>query len=103
MDMRLEQRLSPRRNTMIEAYIFFDGGRQGMACIIRNLSAGGATPAGGREQRRRGARIFVQARAFYHQRAQFSQEIKILTAKAPCFWHLLLGYLQLDFGSRLVS
>jgi len=27
---------------MIEAYIFFDGGRQGMACIIRNVSDGGA-------------------------------------------------------------
>jgi hypothetical protein len=42
VDMRLEKRLQPRRNTMIEAYIFFDGGRQGMRCIIRNLSDGGA-------------------------------------------------------------
>jgi len=42
MDMRLEKRLSPRRNTMIEAQIVFDNGRQRMGCIIRNLSEGGA-------------------------------------------------------------
>jgi len=40
--MRLEQRLSPRRNTMIEAVIAFDGGRTKVACIIRNLSETGA-------------------------------------------------------------
>lgn len=42
MDTRLEQRLSPRRNTMIEAIIAFDGGRTRVACIIRNLSETGA-------------------------------------------------------------
>lgn len=42
MDMRLDKRLSPRRNTMIEARIVFDGGRRSMPCIIRNLSVGGA-------------------------------------------------------------
>ena len=42
MDTRLEQRLSPRRNTMIEATIVFDGGRTRMPCIIRNLSETGA-------------------------------------------------------------
>jgi hypothetical protein len=35
-------RLSPRRNTSIPALIVFDGGRRKMACIIRNLSDGGA-------------------------------------------------------------
>ena len=42
LDTRLEQRLSPRRNTMIEATIAFDGGRTRVACIIRNLSETGA-------------------------------------------------------------
>ena len=42
MDMRREQRLSPRRNTMIEALIVFNGGRTYEPCIIRNLSDGGA-------------------------------------------------------------
>lgn len=42
MDIRLEQRVSPRRNTMIEAAIVFDGGRTRMRCIIRNLSETGA-------------------------------------------------------------
>lgn len=42
MDTRLEQRLSPRRNTMIEATIAFDGGRARVRCIIRNLSETGA-------------------------------------------------------------
>lgn len=42
MDTRLEQRLSPRRNTMIEATIAFDGGRTRVDCIIRNLSETGA-------------------------------------------------------------
>ena len=40
--MHREKRLSARRNTMIEATIVFDGGRQRMGCIIRNLSDGGA-------------------------------------------------------------
>ena len=42
MDVRLEQRQSPRRNTMIEATVVFDGGRSRMPCIIRNLSESGA-------------------------------------------------------------
>ncbi|MGV3491107.1 MAG: PilZ domain-containing protein [Devosia sp.] len=42
MDIRLEKRLAPRRNTMIEATIVFDGGRTRMRCIIRNLSETGA-------------------------------------------------------------
>jgi hypothetical protein len=40
--MRLEKRLSPRRNTMIEAEIVFDSGRRRLRCIIRNLSDSGA-------------------------------------------------------------
>jgi hypothetical protein len=42
MDMRLEKRLSPRRNTMIDAQIVYDQGRKRMPCIIRNLSESGA-------------------------------------------------------------
>lgn len=42
MDIRLEKRMSARRNTMIEATIVFDGGRTRMRCIIRNLSDTGA-------------------------------------------------------------
>jgi hypothetical protein len=42
LDIRLEKRLSPRRNTMIRATIAFDGGRMRVDCIIRNLSDGGA-------------------------------------------------------------
>lgn len=42
MDIRLEKRIAPRRNTMIEATIVFDGGRTRMRCIIRNLSDTGA-------------------------------------------------------------
>lgn len=42
VDLRLEKRLSPRRNTMIIATIVFDGGRTRMDCVIRNLSDGGA-------------------------------------------------------------
>ena len=42
MDTRLEQRLSPRRNTAIEATIVFGDGRTRMPCIIRNLSESGA-------------------------------------------------------------
>ena len=40
--MRHERRLTPRRNTYIEALIVFDGGRRYAACIIRDLSDGGA-------------------------------------------------------------
>lgn len=40
--MRLEKRLAPRRNTMIEAILVFDGGRGRIPCIIRNLSDTGA-------------------------------------------------------------
>jgi hypothetical protein len=42
VDLRLEKRLAPRRNTMIEAEIVFDGGRGRVPCIIRNLSDSGA-------------------------------------------------------------
>jgi hypothetical protein len=42
VDIRLEKRLSPRRNTMINATIVFDGGKGRRKCIIRNLSDGGA-------------------------------------------------------------
>ena len=42
LDMRLEKRLAPRRNTMINAHIVYDQGRRRMTCIIRNLSEGGA-------------------------------------------------------------
>lgn len=42
VDIRLEKRMSARRNTMIEATIVFDGGRTRMRCIIRNLSDTGA-------------------------------------------------------------
>jgi hypothetical protein len=42
LDIRLEKRLVPRRNTMIEAQIAFNGGRGRVSCIIRNLSEGGA-------------------------------------------------------------
>ena len=42
MDLRLEKRLVPRRNTMIRAQIVFNGGRSQADCIIRNLSESGA-------------------------------------------------------------
>ena len=42
MDLRLEKRISPRRNTMISAHIVFEGGRRQIECVIRNLSDGGA-------------------------------------------------------------
>ena len=42
MDMRLEKRLAPRRNTLIQAKIVFEGGRQRVECVIRNLSENGA-------------------------------------------------------------
>jgi hypothetical protein len=37
-----EQRLQPRRNTMIIAVAVFDGGRTRLDCVIRDLSDGGA-------------------------------------------------------------
>jgi hypothetical protein len=39
---RREQRLLPRRNTMILATAIFDNGRTRLDCVIRNLSDGGA-------------------------------------------------------------
>ena len=42
MDIRLEKRLIPRRNTVIPAIIVFDGGRTKIHCVIRNLSEAGA-------------------------------------------------------------
>jgi hypothetical protein len=42
VDLRLEKRLSPRRNTMIVASIVYDGGRSHVDCVIRNLSESGA-------------------------------------------------------------
>jgi hypothetical protein len=42
LDIRLEKRLSPRRNTMIGATIVFAGGKRRLDCVIRNLSDGGA-------------------------------------------------------------
>lgn len=42
MDIRLEKRLSPRRNTMIRATIVYGGGQNYVECVIRDLSDGGA-------------------------------------------------------------
>lgn len=42
LDIRLEKRLQPRRNTMIVATVVFDGGNSRVDCVIRNLSEGGA-------------------------------------------------------------
>ncbi|MEP7241180.1 MAG: PilZ domain-containing protein [Devosia sp.] len=42
MNLRLEKRLAPRRNTMIAAVVAFDGGATRMDCVIRNLSDTGA-------------------------------------------------------------
>jgi len=42
LDLRLERRIAPRRNTMIIASIVFDGGRVNYDCLIRDLSDGGA-------------------------------------------------------------
>lgn len=42
MHTRIEQRLSPRRNTMIPAVIAFNGGRSRVQCTIRNISDTGA-------------------------------------------------------------
>lgn len=39
---RRENRLQPRRNTMIVATIVYDGGRSRLDCVVRNLSEGGA-------------------------------------------------------------
>jgi hypothetical protein len=42
LDIRLEKRLAPRRNTMIIATIVFNGGAARTDCVIRNLSDTGA-------------------------------------------------------------
>lgn len=42
MDLRLEKRLAPRRNTLIAAVIVHSGGRKRTDCVIRNLSDSGA-------------------------------------------------------------
>jgi len=40
--MKLEKRIAPRRNARIAAAIVFGGGKSRKACIIRNVSDGGA-------------------------------------------------------------
>jgi hypothetical protein len=42
VDIRLEKRLAPRRNTIIPATLVFNAGRSKTDCIIRNLSETGA-------------------------------------------------------------
>ena len=42
MDIRLEKRLAPRRNTRIVATLVFNGGQTRVDCLIRNLSETGA-------------------------------------------------------------
>jgi PilZ domain len=42
LDIRLEKRLAPRRNTMMEAELVFNNGRTRVNGIIRNLSDSGA-------------------------------------------------------------
>jgi hypothetical protein len=42
VDLRLETRLAPRRNTSIGAVLVYNGGRARMECVIRNLSDSGA-------------------------------------------------------------
>lgn len=42
VDLRLEKRLAPRRNTLIAATLVYNGGRTRTECVIRNLSASGA-------------------------------------------------------------
>lgn len=42
MNLRLEKRLAPRRNTLIPAVLVYNGGRSRTECFIRNLSASGA-------------------------------------------------------------
>jgi hypothetical protein len=42
VDLRLEKRLAPRRNTYIPAVVVYNGGRSRTECVIRNLSDSGA-------------------------------------------------------------
>lgn len=42
MDIRLEKRLSARRNVIIPAQVVFEGGRRKVPCTIRNISETGA-------------------------------------------------------------
>jgi hypothetical protein len=42
MSMQSENRIAPRRITMITARIVYDNGRRETECIIRNLSESGA-------------------------------------------------------------
>jgi hypothetical protein len=42
MNTHFNRRISPRRNTAIQAEIVFDGGRSARPCIVRNISEGGA-------------------------------------------------------------
>lgn len=42
MDLTLEKRIAPRRNTTIPAVIVFNAGQSRMECVIRNLSDTGA-------------------------------------------------------------
>jgi len=42
MNLRLERRIAPRRNTYLQALIVYDGGRASRACIVRNTSDTGA-------------------------------------------------------------
>jgi hypothetical protein len=42
LNLRLEKRLAPRRNTMIVATIVYGGGQTRLDCVIRNLSESGA-------------------------------------------------------------
>ena len=42
MNLRLERRISPRRNTSTPAEIVFSGGRAVRPCIVRNTSETGA-------------------------------------------------------------
>ena len=42
MNLRLERRLAPRRNTHVAAKIVFASGRASRECVIRNVSETGA-------------------------------------------------------------
>jgi hypothetical protein len=42
VNLRLEKRLAPRRNTIIPAVLIYNGGRGKTECFIRNLSDSGA-------------------------------------------------------------
>jgi hypothetical protein len=42
VDLRLERRLAPSRNTNIEASIVFGAGRSVRPCVVRNVSDTGA-------------------------------------------------------------